>query len=33
VKCARCWKYFDDGGDPELDPRCRAVVRAEEPNP
>jgi isoleucyl-tRNA synthetase len=28
VKCARCWKYFDDGGDPELDPRCRAVVRA-----
>ncbi len=27
VKCARCWKYFDDGGDPELDPRCRAVVR------
>jgi isoleucyl-tRNA synthetase len=33
VKCARCWKYFDDGGDPELDPRCRAVLRAEEPNP
>jgi isoleucyl-tRNA synthetase len=27
VKCARCWKYFDDGGDLELDPRCRAVVR------
>jgi isoleucyl-tRNA synthetase len=28
VKCARCWKYFDDGGDQQLDPRCRAVVRA-----
>ncbi len=28
VKCARCWCYFDDGGDPELCPRCRAVVRA-----
>ena len=29
VKCARCWKYFDDGGDSELDPRCRAVVGAQ----
>jgi hypothetical protein len=28
VKCQRCWCYFDDGGDPELCPRCRAVVRA-----
>jgi len=28
VKCHRCWCYFDDGGDPELCPRCRAVVRA-----
>jgi isoleucyl-tRNA synthetase len=28
VKCQRCWTYFDDGGDPELCPRCRAVVRA-----
>jgi isoleucyl-tRNA synthetase len=28
VKCARCWKYFDDGGDAELDPRCRSVVGA-----
>ncbi|HTW87405.1 MAG TPA: isoleucine--tRNA ligase [Candidatus Binataceae bacterium] len=28
VKCQRCWKYYDDGGDPELDPRCRAVLRA-----
>ncbi|HVA77678.1 MAG TPA: class I tRNA ligase family protein, partial [Candidatus Binataceae bacterium] len=28
VKCNRCWCYFDDGGDPELCPRCRAVVRA-----
>ena len=28
VKCARCWTYFDDGGDPELDARCRTVVRA-----
>ncbi len=27
VKCARCWKYFDDGGDAELDPRCREVLR------
>jgi isoleucyl-tRNA synthetase len=27
VKCARCWKYFDDGGG-ELDARCRAVVGA-----
>ena len=26
TKCARCWAYFDDGGHPELDPRCRAVV-------
>ena len=28
VKCARCWKYFDDGGDHQLDARCRAVVGA-----
>ncbi len=29
VKCARCWKYFDDGGGEEiLDARCRAVVGA-----
>ncbi|HEY6419128.1 MAG TPA: isoleucine--tRNA ligase [Candidatus Binataceae bacterium] len=28
VKCLRCWCYFDDGGHPELDPRCRAVVKA-----
>jgi isoleucyl-tRNA synthetase len=28
LKCQRCWKYYDDGGDPELDPRCRQVVRA-----
>jgi hypothetical protein len=28
IKCQRCWTYFDDGGDPELCPRCRAVVRA-----
>jgi isoleucyl-tRNA synthetase len=28
VKCRRCWCYFDDGGDPELCPRCRRVVRA-----
>ena len=28
IKCQRCWRYFDDGGDPELDERCRAVVRA-----
>ncbi|HYA35648.1 MAG TPA: class I tRNA ligase family protein, partial [Candidatus Binataceae bacterium] len=27
IKCQRCWCYFDDGGDPELCPRCRAVVR------
>jgi len=27
LKCQRCWKYYDDGGDPELCPRCRAVVR------
>ncbi len=27
VKCLRCWCYFDDGGDPELCPRCRRVVR------
>src|SRR5208282_3537631 len=24
AKCARCWKYFDDGVDSELDARCRA---------
>jgi isoleucyl-tRNA synthetase len=28
VKCARCWKYFDDGGGEILDARCRAVVGA-----
>src|ERR1019366_1200659 len=28
VKCARCWKYFDDGSDQQLDARCRAVVGA-----
>jgi isoleucyl-tRNA synthetase len=28
VKCARCWKYFDDGGGHNLDARCRAVVEA-----
>jgi isoleucyl-tRNA synthetase len=28
VKCQRCWCYYDDGGDPELCPRCRSVVRA-----
>jgi isoleucyl-tRNA synthetase len=27
-KCQRCWKYFDDGSDSELDARCREVVRA-----
>ncbi len=27
VKCHRCWRYFDDGGDSELDPRCRVVVK------
>ena len=28
VKCARCWKYFDDGSGEQLDARCRAVVGA-----
>src|SRR5262249_34950540 len=28
VKCHRCWVYFDDGGHPELCPRCRVVVGA-----
>ena len=28
IKCQRCWCYYDDGGDPELCPRCREVVRA-----
>jgi isoleucyl-tRNA synthetase len=28
VKCQRCWRYYDDGGHPSLDPRCRAVVAA-----
>jgi isoleucyl-tRNA synthetase len=28
IKCQRCWCYFDDGLDPELCVRCRAVVRA-----
>jgi isoleucyl-tRNA synthetase len=27
-KCQRCWMYYEDDGDPELCPRCRAVVRA-----
>jgi isoleucyl-tRNA synthetase len=26
TKCQRCWRYFDDGSDSALDPRCRAVV-------
>lgn len=26
-KCQRCWVYYDDGGDPDLCPRCRAMVR------
>jgi isoleucyl-tRNA synthetase len=26
-KCPRCWKYFRDGGQSELDPRCRAVLQ------
>ncbi|MFI5353013.1 MAG: isoleucine--tRNA ligase [Candidatus Binatales bacterium] len=26
-KCERCWTYYDDGGDPRLCVRCRAVVR------
>jgi isoleucyl-tRNA synthetase len=29
VKCQRCWRYYDDGGHPTLDPRCRAVVAAQ----
>jgi isoleucyl-tRNA synthetase len=28
VKCQRCWCYFDDGGSPDLCPRCRQVVAA-----
>ncbi|HUO06332.1 MAG TPA: isoleucine--tRNA ligase [Candidatus Binataceae bacterium] len=28
VKCQRCWCYFDDGGHPELCPRCGEVVKA-----
>jgi isoleucyl-tRNA synthetase len=28
LKCQRCWKYYDDGGDPELDPRCREILHA-----
>jgi len=28
IKCKRCWCYFDDGGHPELCPRCRSVVGA-----
>jgi isoleucyl-tRNA synthetase len=28
LKCQRCWKYYDEHGDPELCPRCRAVLRA-----
>jgi len=27
-KCMRCWKYFDDASDSDLDPRCREVVQA-----
>jgi len=27
-KCQRCWMYFDDGADSDLDPRCRAVLQA-----
>jgi isoleucyl-tRNA synthetase len=27
-KCQRCWKYFDDGSDSDLDARCREVVQA-----
>jgi isoleucyl-tRNA synthetase len=27
-KCLRCWKFFDDGSDSELDQRCREVVQA-----
>ncbi|MGA2409036.1 MAG: isoleucine--tRNA ligase [Candidatus Binataceae bacterium] len=27
-KCQRCWKYFDDDSNSDLDPRCREVVRA-----
>jgi isoleucyl-tRNA synthetase len=29
IKCRRCWCYFDDGGHPELCPRCRTVVVAD----
>jgi isoleucyl-tRNA synthetase len=29
IKCQRCWCYFDDGGHPELCPRCRVVVAAD----
>ncbi len=25
-KCQRCWKYFNDDSDSDLDTRCRAVV-------
>ena len=28
AKCARCWKYFDDGSGAQLDARCRAVLGA-----
>jgi len=28
-KCQRCWKYFDDDSDSNLDPRCRSVVQAQ----
>jgi isoleucyl-tRNA synthetase len=27
-KCQRCWMYFDDDSDSDLDPRCRAVLQA-----
>jgi hypothetical protein len=27
-KCLRCWKYFEDDTESDLDERCRAVVRA-----
>ncbi|MGH7880256.1 MAG: hypothetical protein ACREQD_12280, partial [Candidatus Binataceae bacterium] len=29
LKCQRCWCYYDDGGHPDLCPRCRGVVAAE----
>ncbi|HTY55587.1 MAG TPA: isoleucine--tRNA ligase [Candidatus Binataceae bacterium] len=32
-KCQRCWMYFDDGADSDLDPRCRAVLQAGADGP